>query len=215
MKNLGCRSPQKGAAAGVSPDDRFVSMTIEDCHEPAESARFSTARDQSFLQVFAGALESGGTGLWSGVTTVARVRLTVPERAAATFAMLRSLPPDQREATVEAAFFDAGRPPPLILDDQEIMAEARLRAVASTTRAVKAAMAAGWEVLDEGDRDGFLSRVVGREGLLRHVRQVDADTLDALGLTVASAMRPARWRQLVDHMKKGARHDAKLHRHRG
>ena len=204
------RSPETGAAAGIAPDDRTdfarkaKRRVIEGYQETHAKSSGSISRHEGFIQTINAALKAGDTGLWVRVIQAAKELLTEEERASWTFAGLRSLEPDMREITIEHTWFDASRPPPLLDDD--IMAEARLRAVATTTREHKATMAATWDVLGESDRQGFLGRVVGREGLIRFIRGAAPATLDVLGLAVAKAMTPARWSGLVEHMKKVTRH---------
>jgi len=201
--------PEEKAAAGETTDgqDHIACLSLKKAPnkyvETSENASFSIARHVRVLRILKGALASDRNDLWNALTWVLSVFLTERERAAMTFACLRSLDPDEREATVEAAFYDADRPPPLL--DEDVMAEARLRAGAMTRRELKAGLTAGWEALDDRERSGFLNRLVGRAGLLRYILQAGPETLDVLGLAIARAMSPARWSELVEHVQKGDR----------
>lgn len=207
------RGPPKEMAAGEATDGQELSATEterkvpEQCIKNPEKSSFSIARHEQAATVLKGAWASGRTDPWSDTTRVLRVRLTVPELACTAFAFLRALPPDEREAVTEAAFFDADRPPPLFLDDQEIMREANLMVAARTTRELKAVVTAIWRVLGDGERSGFLARVVGLQGMFRYIRQAPPRTLDALFLATSRVMTPTRWEELVDYIKNGVRNE--------
>lgn len=109
------------------------------------------------------ALTSDSPEAWHGLAFVLGARLSVAERGKLAFAALRSLEPDEREVTFQAAQFGevgggAGVPQPF---GAFVMDDARWWAGLANTYERKAYALAAFEALAPADQAAFLSHVQG------------------------------------------------------
>lgn len=108
------------------------------------------------------ALTTGGHEAWEATSAIWTARLTNEERAALSFAALKSLDPDQAAMVVEAVFPDGGVPIPPLLSSAD---EAAHWASWAEYPYIKACTLAGFNRLTAQDQSAFLNYVYGRAAL--------------------------------------------------
>lgn len=105
------------------------------------------------------ALTLGDYDAWEATSAVWAARLTDQERAAITFAALKSLKPEQAATVVEAVFNSSAVPfPPLVSSADEAAHWASSAEYAD----IKACTLAGFNRLTSPDRAALLNHVQGR-----------------------------------------------------
>lgn len=102
------------------------------------------------------ALTIGGHDAWEGASAVWSARLTDEERAALSFAALKSLNPDQAAMVVDAVFPTGDTPLPPLLSSAD---EAAHWASWAEYPDIKACTLAGFNRLSATDRSAFLNHV--------------------------------------------------------
>ncbi|WP_299850113.1 hypothetical protein [uncultured Roseovarius sp.] len=105
------------------------------------------------------ALTIGGYDAWEAASAVWAARLTEEERAALSFAALKSLQTDQARMVVEAVFAEGDTPLPPLLSSAD---EAAHWASWAGYSDIKACTLAGFNRLSANDQSAFLNHVQRR-----------------------------------------------------
>ena len=105
------------------------------------------------------ALTLGGYDAWEATSAIWAMRLAEEERAALSFAALKSLDPDQAAMVVEAVFPGGDTPLPPLWSPAD---EAAHWASWASYPDIKACALAGFNHLTATDQSAFLSHVIGR-----------------------------------------------------
>lgn len=105
------------------------------------------------------ALTLGDYDAWEATSAIWAARLADQERAALSFAALKSLQPEQAATVVEAVFSDSAVPFPPLISSADEAAHWASRAEYSD---IKACTLAGFNRLTSPDRAALLNHVQGR-----------------------------------------------------
>ncbi|WP_306112802.1 MULTISPECIES: hypothetical protein [unclassified Roseovarius] len=123
------------------------------------SNQYLSDANKRAVRCMAFALTIGGHDAWEGASAVWSARLTDEERAALSFAALKSLDPDQAAMVVEAVFPTGGTPMPPLLSSAD---EAAHWASWAEYPDIKACTLAGFNRLSANDQSAFLNHVQRR-----------------------------------------------------